>query len=136
MNPLFLTVVTPEKKLITDVEVEDILVPAQRGELNVLPGHAPLMTTLTTGVVRYKRKGSSEVESVAVSWGYCEIADNTVNILAETAERPSEIDLGRAELSFKKAEKALGEVGGDELEKYRLKRERALVRISVARMNH
>lgn len=136
MNPLFITVVTPEKKLITDVEVEDILVPAHRGELNVLPGHAPLMTTLTTGVVRFKRKGATSYESVAVSWGYCEIAGNVVNILAETAEASSEIDLARAELSYKNAEKLLGEVGGDELEKYRLKRERALVRISVARMNH
>jgi|SRR5690606_24285507 len=136
MNPLILTVVTPEKKLVTDVEVEDVFVPAERGELNVLPGHAALMTTLTTGVVRFKRKGSSLLESIVVSWGYCEIAGNSVNILAETAEAPAEIDLERAELSFKNAEKALGESGGDELEKYRLKRERAMVSISVARMKH
>jgi F-type H+-transporting ATPase subunit epsilon len=134
---LKLTVVTPEKKLVTDVEVDDLLVPAYRGELNILTGHAPLMTTLSTGVVQFKRKGSSETERVAVSWGYCEVANDVVNILAETAEKPSEIDLSRAETSLKSSEKALsGEVGGEELEKYRLKRERALVRISVARINH
>lgn len=136
-SSLKLTVVTPEKKLVTDVEVDDLLVPGCRGELNILTGHAPLMTTLSTGVVQFKRKGSSVIERVVVSWGYCEVANDVVNILAETAETPSEIDLPRAETSFKDSEKALsGEVGGDELEKYRLKRERALVRISVARINH
>lgn len=134
---LKLTVVTPEKKLVTDAEVEDILIPAFAGELNVLTGHAPLMTTLTTGVVQFKRKGSSATEKIAVSWGYCEVANDVVNILAETAESASEIDLTRAEAAFKKSEKALsGDVGGDEMEKFRLKRERAMVRISVARMNH
>lgn len=134
---LKLTVVTPEKKLITDVEVDDLLVPGFRGELNILPGHAPLMTTLSTGVVQFKRKGSNITERVAVSWGYCEVANDVVNILAETAETPTEIDLSRAENAFKSSEKAMsGEVGGDELEKQRLKRERALVRISVARINH
>lgn len=134
---LKLTVVTPEKKLVTDVEVEDVFVPAYRGELNILPGHAPLMTTLSTGVVQFKRKGASAFEKIAVSWGYCEVANDIVSILAETAESQAEIDLARAELAFKNSEKALaGDVGGDQLEKYRLKRERALVRISVARMNN
>lgn len=134
---LKLTVVTPEKKLVTDVEVEDILIPAFAGELNILPGHAPLMTTLETGVVQFKRKGSTVTERVAVSWGYCEVANDVVNVLAETAESPSEIDLSRAESAFKKSEKALsGDVDGDEMEKFRLKRERALVRIAAARMNH
>lgn len=134
---LKLTVVTPEKRIVTDIEVDDVFVPAQRGELNILPGHAPLMTTLSTGVVQFRRKGSSTLEKIAVSWGYCEVANDVVNILAETAEASAEIDLNRAEEAFKNSEKAMsGDVGGDELEKYRLKRERALVRISVARINH
>lgn len=134
---LKLTVVTPEKKLVTDVEVDDLLVPGQRGELNILPGHSPLMTTLSIGVVQFKRKGSTTTERIAVSWGYCEVANDVVNILAETAETPTEIDLPRAEASFKNSEKALsGDVGGEEMEKYRMKRDRALVRISVARINH
>lgn len=134
---LKLTVVTPEKKLVTDVEVEEILVPAFRGELNILTGHAPLMTTLSTGVVQFKRKGSAVLERVAVSWGYCEVANDVVSILAETAEAPNEIDVPRAEQALKNSEKALsGDVSGDELEKFRLKRERAEVRIAVARMNH
>jgi F-type H+-transporting ATPase subunit epsilon len=94
------------------------------------------MTTLTAGSVRFKRKGSNTTEAISVSWGYCEVVNNVVNILAETAESSSEIDLKRAEEALKKSEKMMvSDVDPAQLEKYRLKRERALVRISVARMN-
>jgi F-type H+-transporting ATPase subunit epsilon len=134
---LKLTVVTPEKKLVTDAEIDDVLVPAFAGELNILPGHAPLMTTLSTGIVQFKRKGSTVTERIFVSWGYCEVANDVINILAETAETTTEIDVTRAEEAFKRSDKALsGNVDGSEMEKYRLKRERALVRIAASRMNH
>ncbi len=102
-KPLMLTLVTPEKKLLTDVEVEEVFVPGFRGELNILPGHAPLMTTLSTGVMRYRLKGSTELKSVVVSWGYCEVNPNGVLILAETAERAEEIDQDRALAAWKLA---------------------------------
>lgn len=133
---MLLTVVTPEKKILTDVAVEDVILPGNKGELNVLDGHAPLMTTLTPGSVRFKRKGSNTTEAVFVSWGYCEIAGDVVNILAETAETSEEIDIKRAEEALRKSEgKMTSDIDPSQVEKYRLKRERALVRISVARMN-
>jgi F-type H+-transporting ATPase subunit epsilon len=134
---LKLTVVTPEKKLITDVEIEDVVLPGYQGELNVLEGHAALMTTLSAGVVQFRRKGSQAPERIVVSWGYCEVANNVINILAETAERPEEIDVSRAEKSLQKSEQAMGAEADPQLiEKNRLRRERALVRIAVSRMNH
>lgn len=132
-----LSVVTPEKKLITDEEIEEVTLPGHKGELNILPGHAALMTTLTTGAVEFKRKDSGLKEKIAVSWGYCEIANDVVNILAETAESSADIDLARAEAAYKNAEKKLeSPTDMAELTKFSQKRERALVRISVARMNN
>ena len=52
-----LTIVTPEKRILVGQEVEEVTVPAFKGELNILPGHAPLMTTLETGVMKWKLKG-------------------------------------------------------------------------------
>ena len=54
-----LNVVTPEKKLVTDIEIDEVLVPAYRGQLDILPGHAPIMTTLwmqwlESGEARYR----------------------------------------------------------------------------------
>jgi len=64
-----LNLVTPDKKIVTDQELDEVTLPAYAGELNILPGHAPLMTTLTAGALKYKLKGQ-ESEELAVSWGY------------------------------------------------------------------
>jgi F-type H+-transporting ATPase subunit epsilon len=102
-----LTLVTPEKKLAAGEEIEEVFVPADRGELNILPGHAPLMTTLRPGVLRYRAKGETQFQSFAVSWGYCQVNPTGVNVLAETAERPNELDIGRINESLKEAETQL-----------------------------
>src|SRR5688572_3427338 len=96
-----LTLVTPEKKLLSDVEIEEVFVPGFRGVLNILPGHAPLVTTLETGILRYRLKGQTELKPVAVSWGYCEVSPRGVTVMAETAERPDEIDEERALAAWK-----------------------------------
>ena len=96
--------VTPEKKLVTGEELEEIFIPGYKGELNILQGHAPLLTTLQTGILRYRLKGQSNFHSVAISWGYAQVTPNGVNVLAETAERPEDIDVGRAETALKTAE--------------------------------
>lgn len=129
-----LNLVTPEKKLVAGAEIEEVFVPAYRGELNILPGHAPLMTTLSTGILRYRFKGESELHPVAISWGYCQVSPVGVNILAETAERPEEIDLARVNAArAKAAEKlALSDLNEEDLAKYQGKVERARIREEVA----
>lgn len=128
-----LNLVTPEKKLVAGAEIEEVFVPAYRGELNILPGHAPLMTTLATGVLRYRLKGESTVHPVAISWGYCQVSPNGVNILAETAERPEEIDRTRASSAQSKAEQRLtaSDLTEADLAKYQNKMDRARVRQEV-----
>src|SRR4051812_30106564 len=105
-----LNLVTPEKKLVTDTEVEEVIVPAFKGQLDILPGHAPLMTTLGTGILKYRTKSSgSNFESVVVSWGYCQVNPEGVVILAETAESVEELDRARAEAALKLAKTKLTE---------------------------
>jgi F-type H+-transporting ATPase subunit epsilon len=99
-----LNLVTPEKKLVTDLEVDEVIVPGFRGQLDILPGHAPLMTTLSTGQLKYRKKGSSALESVVVSWGYCEVHPEGVIVLAEVAESLEEIDRLQAEQQLKQAQ--------------------------------
>jgi F-type H+-transporting ATPase subunit epsilon len=129
-----LTLVTPEKKLVAGQEIEEVFVPAFRGELNVLPGHAPLMTTLTTGILRYRFKGEAELHYVAISSGYCEVSPLGVNILAETAEQPQEIDVERVEQARVRAEKMLimDELSSEAFIKHQNKLARAQVRKEVA----
>ncbi len=129
-----LSIVTPEKKIIEKQEMEEVFVPAYRGELDILPGHAPLVSTLTEGVLKYRLKDQSELKAVAISWGYVEVTPQGVNILAETAEAKTEIDLERAKKSLQDAEKSIesDEATPETIEKYQHKRKRAEARIEVA----
>lgn len=136
-----LNLVTPEKKLVAGTEIDEIYVPAYRGELNILPGHAPLMTTLSTGVLRYRLKGESVLHPIAISWGYCQVSPAGVNILAETAERPEEIDLARVSAAKAKASERLGstDLSEADLAKYQNKVERARIReevVSISKTDH
>ncbi len=87
---------TPEKKIVTDQELEEISLPAFRGELNILPGHSPLMTTLEAGILSYKLK-SGQTQKIAIGWGYCQVSPEGVNVLAENAHEASEVDVKAVE---------------------------------------
>jgi F-type H+-transporting ATPase subunit epsilon len=128
-----LNLVTPEKKLVTDLEVEEVIVPGFRGQLDILPGHAPLMTTLSTGVLKYRAKGSSAYETAVVSWGYCEVHPEGVIVLAEVAESLEEIDRARAEAALKKATTMLLDplLEADQVEMMRRKVERNQARLAA-----
>jgi F-type H+-transporting ATPase subunit epsilon len=99
-----LEIVTPEKKVV-DTTAEEVQIPGKNGYLGILPGHAPLITELAVGEITY-RENSTE-EHLAVAWGFAEVLPDKVTILAETAERPSEIDVDRARKSKERAEQRL-----------------------------
>ena len=96
--------VNPEKRVVKD-EAEEIQIPGKDGYLGILPGHAPLITEVAVGEISYRKGGQTSYLSVA--WGFAEVLPDKVTILAETAERPEEIDVKRAQESKLKAEEAL-----------------------------
>jgi F-type H+-transporting ATPase subunit epsilon len=99
-----LEIVTPEKKVV-DTAAEEVEIPGKNGYLGVLAGHAPLITELAVGEITY-RDGSGE-QRLAVAWGFAEVLPDKVTILAETAERPSEIDVDRARKARDRAQQRL-----------------------------
>lgn len=100
-----LEIVTPEKKVV-ETRAEEVQIPGKNGYLGVLPGHAPLITELAVGEIKYRESGSAE-KLLAVAWGFAEVLPDKVTILAETAERPAEIDVDRARRAKENAEKEL-----------------------------
>jgi F-type H+-transporting ATPase subunit epsilon len=99
-----LEIVTPEKMVVKDV-AEEMQIPGENGYLGILPGHAPLITELAVGEISYRKGGQTYY--LAVAWGFAEVLPDKVTILAETAERPQEIDVKRAQESKRRAEEAL-----------------------------
>ena len=102
-----LTIVTPERRLLVNQEVDEVTVPGFKGELNILPGHAPLITTLETGVMKWKLKGKERQEQAVISWGYCQVTPEGVNVLANMADLPEEIDLQATKEYFANSEKRI-----------------------------
>jgi F-type H+-transporting ATPase subunit epsilon len=101
-----LEIVTPEKRVV-DTAATEAQIPGKNGYLGVLPGHAPLITELAVGEVTFHTGNNNEEQRLAVAWGFAEVLPNKVTILAETAERPSEIDVERARKSKERAEQRL-----------------------------
>jgi len=99
-----LEIVTPEKKVV-DTAATEAQIPGKNGYLGVLPGHAPLITELAVGEITF-RVGAEE-QRLAVAWGFAEVLPDKVTILAETAERPAEIDVARAREAKQRAEERL-----------------------------
>jgi F-type H+-transporting ATPase subunit epsilon len=102
-----LTIVTPEKRLLLNQEVEEVSVPAFKGELNILPGHAPLITTLETGVIKWKLQGVEKQFQAVISWGYCQVSPEGVNILSDIADLPEDVDVDAKKQLLNDAEKKL-----------------------------
>ena len=96
-------IVTPEKLVVKDV-AEEAQIPGKSGYLGILPGHAPLITELAVGEITYKI--GSQSKHVSVAWGFAEVLPNKLTILAETAERPDEIDTSRAQRAKDRAASA------------------------------
>ena len=101
---LKLEVATPTR-LVVSGEADEVVVPGSEGSFGVLPGHAPLLSLVGTGEVMY-RTGREE-HHLAVSGGFAEVGPTHVTILAESAERPEEIDVARARVAGERAEQRL-----------------------------
>ncbi len=126
-----LEIVTPEKLVVKDV-AEEAQIPGKNGYLGILPGHAPLITELAVGEITYRLGG--QTKHVSVAWGFAEVLPNKLTILAETAERPDEIDVARAEKAKSRAEQELKSGATDlNYDDIQAALERAETRIEVAK---
>lgn len=101
---MLLELATPTRQLVSE-EVDEVVAPGSEGYFGVLPGHAAFLATLGSGEVVYRR-GRDEVH-LAVHGGFAEVTSERVIILAETAERPDEIDRARAERARQRAEQRM-----------------------------
>ena len=125
-----LVVVTPERQLLRE-PVTEVQLPGADGYLGVLPGHAPLITELGIGELTYRtRDGRTGI--LAVIRGFAEVLPERVSVLAETAERPEDIDIKRAEEALQRAQERIA-AGGENIDWDRASAslQRALVRIQV-----
>jgi F-type H+-transporting ATPase subunit epsilon len=131
---LRLEVVTPSRLVVSE-EITELVAPGSEGYFGVLPGHLPFITTLKMGELTFWT--GREEHHLAISKGYAEVRGDTVSILVDSAERPEEIDVMRAERARQRAEERLREWAAGKAEVDAARAEtalyRALARLLVAR---
>ncbi len=82
MALLKISVVVPEGEVYTG-EVKSVVLPGVEGEFGVLYGHSNMITLLQAGVVEIETE--SQREHIAINWGYAEVTNERVDILADGA---------------------------------------------------
>ena len=127
-------IITPEKIVFEDNEVDVLVIPTKEGEITVLPNHIPLVSLLSPGELKIKKE--KEEIPLAISSGYLEVEkESRVTILVDTAERVEEIIEERAEEAKKRAEALLKEkrIDSKEFARITAKLEKELARLKVVR---
>lgn len=128
---LSVDLVTPSRKLLENVQTDSVKIPGARGELQILPGHADLLTLLNPGTVSLVQDGKER--KYFVSHGFAEVRGDKVLVFGETVEESADIDRNRAQAAQKKAEQALlGVLTEPEFKKHQLKLERAIIRQHIS----
>lgn len=135
MAKLMVEVVTGDRVVYREDEVDMVVAPGADGMLGILPRHAPIISLLAMGEMRVVK--DRQEEPLTIFGGFLEVAHDTVRVLADTAELAEEIDIARAEAARQRAETRLSQRTGDiELARAELALRRALIRLKVGRRAH
>ena len=132
-SELKLSILSPERRLVESIVIDEVTLPTSEGQVQVLPNHAPMIGIIETGVFNYLTSGKPPVFGV-LSTGFFEVKNNHVYVMAETLELRTEIDIDRAKKAQLLAEETLQAATLDEhhFNKYQLKLQRAMIRQQVA----
>ncbi len=129
-----LEVVTPSGAKVNE-DVDIVNAPGYGGDFGVLANHAPFLSTIKIGTLTYEN--GKKRESLMISGGFCEVSNNKITFLVESAEVGSEIDVERAMRAKERAEKRLAQAA-QQTENFNRRRaeialQRAVARLKVAK---
>jgi F-type H+-transporting ATPase subunit epsilon len=134
MGKLQLEIVTPDR-VVLKTEADYVSLPGVEGEFGVLPGHIPFFAALAIACMHYEADGKTTW--ACITGGFAEIADNRVQILADTAELADGIDAGRAETALRRAGERLEQAkrsAGIDVARAEAALRRALARLRAAKL--
>ncbi len=93
-------------RIFYDGRCKNLILPAPDGEKGILANHENMVIAVNVGIAKMQI-GEGQWTEIAVGDGFAEIVNNRVTILVDTAERPEEIDIRRAEEAKERAEEQL-----------------------------
>lgn len=129
MAGFMLEIVTPDRKFFEE-EVDMVIVRGVAGDLGILRGHTPLVTSLDIGKIKIKQAGDTRI--AAIAGGYIEVTRDKTTIISDAAEWPEEIDIERAEEAKHRAEERLQRRDNIDVARAEIALRKAVNRIKVA----
>ena len=130
-----LEVVTPNGAVVSE-DVDIVNAPGYGGDFGVLANHAPFLSTIRIGLLSYDQ--GKKRENLMISGGFCEVSNNKIPFLVESAEHGKQIDVDRAMRAKERAEKRLAKASqhDDLINRTRAEAalQRALARMKVSKM--
>ena len=99
--------IVSQDRLVYEGDADIVMAPGALGEMGILPGHAPLLSSLEMGVIRVKTEDKEEV--FTVTGGFIEVQPDIVTVMADAAENVDDIDVERAEKAMERARKFVDE---------------------------
>jgi F-type H+-transporting ATPase subunit epsilon len=132
---IHLQVVSADRSLVNEAQVDEVEIPGSDGYFGVLPGHTPLLATLQVGTLWYRQ--GQEKHYLAIAFGFAEVQPDHVTILAQIAERADEVDVSRAEAAKKRAEERLAKPSMDmDFERAKVSLMKSLMRLQAAQKRY
>ena len=131
-----LEVVTPNGAVVSE-DVDIVNAPGYGGDFGVLANHAPFLSTIRIGLLSYEQ--GNKRENLMISGGFCEVSNNKITFLVESAEIGRQIDVDRAMKAKERAEQRLAKATqhDDLINRTRAEAalQRALARMKVSKMS-
>lgn len=119
-----------------DDDVYEVVLPTLDGQIGVMPGHMPLISAATNGVISVRRNAKDpdhSMEHFATHGGVIEVADNRLRVIVDEADTPDEINEAEAQKAYDAAEKLKAEAKDQvSLEHAQALVDRSAVRLQVA----
>jgi len=108
---LTVKVIAPDQTIL-DTVAEEVILPSSTGQLGILTDHAPLISALETGVLRYRK--DKAWNAIALTGGFAEVEENEVTVLVRSGELGSAINAEEARKTLAEAEQALANIKAED----------------------
>ena len=131
-----LEVVTPNGAVVNE-DVDIVNAPGYGGDFGVLANHAPFLSTIKIGILTYET--GKKRENLMISGGFCEVSNNKITFLVESAEFGKQIDVERAMKAKERAEKRLAQAASSDdsinIARAEAALQRAIVRLKLSKVH-
>ncbi len=94
-------------KVFYEGRCRKLIIPAPDGQKGILPNHENMVIAIVVGTAKVQLAGEDDWRDLAVGTGFAEIVNNRVTLLVDTAERPEDIDVRRAQEQQERAEEQM-----------------------------